>query len=124
MVKASRIWGEDLIALYNSAKIVLNISSWDPTRSGLNLRVFDVPATGAFLLTDYSEELAQHFELGGELDSFSTPQELRKKIIHYLSHGQERTEIAKAGYQKVLRLESYTDKMRNLLKMVGIDARK
>lgn len=124
MVKASRIWGEDLIALYNSAKIVLNISSWDPTRSGLNLRVFDVPATGAFLLTDHSEELAQHFKLGGELDSFSTPQELREKIIHYLSHDPERSEIAKAGYQKVLQLESYTDKMRKLLEMVGIDAQK
>ncbi|MDP2827185.1 MAG: glycosyltransferase [Sulfuricellaceae bacterium] len=116
-VKANRIWGEDLIALYNNAKIVLNISSWDPTRTGLNLRVFDVPATGAFLLTDYSEELAQHFRIGGELDSFSTPEELRKKIIHYLGHDLEREEIAKAGYQKILHLESYADKMRNLLEL-------
>jgi spore maturation protein CgeB len=123
-VKASRIWGEDLIVLYNQAKIVLNITSWDPNRTGLNLRVFDVPATGAFLLTDYSEELAQHFKLGVELDSFSTPEELRQKIIHYLSHDPERTIIAKAGYQAVLGLESYTDKMRNLLEMIEVNSQK
>lgn len=114
-VKANRIWNEELVALYNHARIVLNISSWDPTRTGLNLRVFDVPATGAFLLTDYSAELAQHFKVGEELDAFSTPQELREKIIHYLSHDQERETIAHTGYEKVLGFESYTDKMRSLV---------
>lgn len=118
-VKANRIWGEDLIALYNEAKIVLNISSWDPGRTGLNLRVFDVPATGAFLLTDHSEELAQHFELGRELETFTSPDELREKIIHYLGHDQERVAIARAGYQKVLSFESYADKMNALLAEIG-----
>lgn len=114
-VKANRIWGEDLIALYNSAKIVLNISSWNPGRTGLNLRVFDVPATGAFLLTDHCEELAQHFELGREMETFSSPNELREKIIYYLGHDEERKIIAHAGYEKVAGFENYTDKMRNLL---------
>lgn len=123
-VRANRIWGDDLVALYNHAKIVLNISSWDPQRTGLNLRVFDVPATGAFLLTDHSEELAQHFELKRELDSFSTPQELREKIIHYLSHESERVQIAKAGCERASQLESYTQKMQNLLQMAGIEASK
>jgi spore maturation protein CgeB len=122
-IKANRIWGEELIALYNESKIVLNISSWDPTRTGLNLRVFDVPATGAFLLTDYSEELAQHFKIEFEVDAFSKPEELRKKIIYYLNHEQERMEIANAGYQKILRLGSYADKMRNLLELAGIGAK-
>ena len=118
-VKANRIWVEDLITLYNESKIVLNISSWDPVRSGLNLRVFDVPATGAFLLTDHSGELAQHFEPGRELETFSSPDELREKIIYYLSHDQEREKIARAGYRKVLSFESYTDKMKVLLAEIG-----
>lgn len=118
-VKANRIWGEELIVLYNQARIVLNISSWDPGRSGLNLRVFDVPATGAFLLTDHSAELAQHFELGREVETFTTPEELRKKIIYYLGHDQARETVAGNGYEKVLGFESYTDKMQLLLKTIG-----
>ncbi len=118
-VKANRIWGEELIVLYNQARIVLNISSWDPGRSGLNLRVFDVPATGAFLLTDHSAELAQHFDLGQEVETFATPEELRAKIIYYLGHDQAREDVARNGYAKVLGFESYTDKMQLLLKTIG-----
>lgn len=123
-VKANRIWGEDLITLYNQAKIVLNISSWDPGRSGLNLRVFDVPATGAFLLTDHSAELAQHFEPGRELETFASPEELRQKVILYLAHDQEREAIAQAGYRKVLSFESYTDRMKALLEEIGASSQK
>lgn len=118
-VKANRIWGEDLIVLYNEAKIVLNISSWDPGRSGLNLRVFDVPATGAFLLTDHSEELTQHFEPGRELETFANADELREKIIYYLGHDQAREAVARGGYEKVLNFESYTEKMHMLLTEIG-----
>lgn len=123
-VKANRIWGEDLITLYNQARIVLNISSWDPARSGLNLRVFDVPATGAFLLTDHSAELAQHFEPGQELETFASPEELRQKVIHYLAHDQEREAIAQAGYRKVLGFKSYTDRMKALLEEIGASSQK
>ncbi|HDH53120.1 MAG TPA: hypothetical protein ENH24_01380, partial [Nitrospirae bacterium] len=64
MVKASSIWGEDLIELYNTAKISLNISAWDTGNfSGLNFRVMDVPTCGSFLLTDYSDDLREYFKL-------------------------------------------------------------
>jgi hypothetical protein len=60
-VRGRGAWGQALIDLYNTAKVVLNITNWDPARYvALNQRVFDVPATGAFLLTDYSPELEEH----------------------------------------------------------------
>ncbi len=118
-VKASQIWGETLNDLYNTSKIVLNVSSWDPQRTGLNLRVFDVPATGAFLLTDSAREIDQYFTPGTEIETFSTPDELRKKVIFFLDHNKERECIAKNGYEKVLSFESYTGKMRTLLEAIG-----
>lgn len=118
-VKASHIWGEDLNSLYNHTKIVLNISSWDPQRTGLNLRVFDVPATSAFLLTDAGEDLRQYFEPGNEVEVYSSPQELREKVMYYLNRDQERETIADKGYKKVLSFESYHYKMRTLLATIG-----
>lgn len=118
-VAASRIWGEDLNRLYNSSKIVLNISSWDPQRTGLNLRIFDVPATGAFLLTDDTEDLDQYFERGVEIETFSTAGELREKVIHYLAHADEREGIARRGRDRAAAFETYTDKMKRLLEAIG-----
>jgi len=72
-VKKSFIWGEDLVKLYNNSKIVLNIAQWSPNKiSGQNLRLFDVPSCGAFLLTDYSEELVDFFEPGVEIETFKS----------------------------------------------------
>ncbi len=118
-VKASKIWGKDLNYLYNVSKIVLNISSWDPGRTGLNLRVLDVPATGAFLLTDASPELEHYFHPGHEIETFSSPAELREKVLFYLAHDPKREDIARNGHEKALTFEGYRDKMQRLLDVIG-----
>lgn len=118
-LKAPRIWGPALTALYGRSKIVLNVSSWDPQRTGLNLRTFDVPATGAFFLTDEAAELRNYFTPGVEIETFSSASELREKAEFYLTHDQQREDIAQRGYARVLGLETYTDKMRSLLSAIG-----
>lgn len=118
-VRAGQVWGDALNRLYNSSRIVLNISSWEPQRTGLNLRTFDVPATGAFLLTDDSAELEQHFVKGVEMETFATPEELRRKAAYFLRHDEEREAMARRGHEKVLGFESYADKMKALLETIG-----
>lgn len=118
-LSAPRIWGPALTALYGRSKIVLNVSSWDPQRTGLNLRTFDVPATGAFFLADEAAELRNYFTPGVEIETFSTARELREKAAFYLTHDQQREAIAQRGYARVLGFETYTDKMRALLTVIG-----
>ncbi|MBT4178259.1 MAG: glycosyltransferase family 1 protein [Candidatus Marinimicrobia bacterium] len=118
-IKKSFIWGEDLVELYNNSKIVLNISQWSPNkRSGQNLRLFDVPSCGAFLLTDYSEELLDFFEPGVEIETFESPEELSDKVKYYLSHPVEREKIARRGYEKSLELPSYSDRVQQIIKSI------
>ena len=77
--------GEELVGLYNKTKIALNISQWDTASlSGLNLRIFDIPACGAFLLTDYSDALAEYFKPGEEIETFKDIAELKDKLSYYL----------------------------------------
>jgi spore maturation protein CgeB len=119
MIKKSGVWDEDLVRLYNEAKIVLNVSSWNTAKlSGLNLRIFDVPACGAFLLTDYSEELREYFTPGEDIETFSDIDELKDKIEYYLKNCGVRERIARNGYRKVLQLGTFKDKMIDLLNRV------
>jgi spore maturation protein CgeB len=119
-VKARGAWGEALLRLYNTTKVVLNITNWDPARYvALNQRVFDVPATGAFLLTDYSPELEEHFRIGEEIACFSSAQELEEKARYYLAHDAEREALARRGYAKALTLPTVADRMRTVLRELG-----
>jgi hypothetical protein len=119
LLKARGIWGEALVRLYNTSKIVLNITNWDPARyPALNQRVFDVPATGAFLLTDYSPELEQSFRLEQEIATYRDVEELRAKTRYYLAHDAERTAIARRGYERALTLPSIRDRMAEVIQVV------
>jgi len=119
-VKAKGIWGAELVELYNTSKIVLNITGWNTsTYTGQNLRVFDVPACGAFLLTDYAEDLNAYFTPGSEIETYRDAAELREKIVHYLNHGAAREAIAKASYARAARLPSVVDRMRHILDIVN-----
>jgi len=116
-VRARGVWGEALIRLYNTAKIVLNITNWDPALyRALNQRVFDVPATGAFLLTDYSPELEEHYRVGEEIVCYRDVEELRSKVQYYLAHDDELSAIARRGYERALTLPAIRDRMAEVVR--------
>jgi spore maturation protein CgeB len=119
-VKSRGAWGEALLRLYNTSKVVLNITNWDPARYvALNQRVFDVPATGAFLLTDYSPELEEHYRIGEEIACFASAGELEEKARYYLTHDAQREAVARRGYARALTLPTVADRMRTVLRELG-----
>lgn len=97
-----------MIEIFNQSKIVLNFSSsaGNPHLKFLKGRVFEIPATGAFFLTEECEELDDYFNVGNELERFSNKEELLEKIKHYLAHDELREKIAPNGKKRVL--ENYT----------------
>lgn len=120
-VIASQLWGAEVEALYRRAKIVLNVTSWDPAAlTGLNLRICDVPALGAFLLTDYAGDLAEFVEPGRDVATFTTPADLRAKALYYLENDGERASIALSGLRRAATtMPTYTDKMMAILDFLG-----
>jgi|GEM_PF-778017 len=120
-VVGSQLWGSAVDDLYRSAKIVLNVTSWDPAvLTGLNLRVCDVPALGTFLLTDAAAELAEFVVPGREIGTFTTPENLRAKVLHFLTHDDEREAIARAGQLRAAtEVETYSQKMARVLDAIG-----
>lgn len=103
------VWGEQLHQLLFSSKIVLNItrSPFYGAETGVNLRIFEALAAGAFLLTDYCDELAELFVIGEEIEVFRSSAELVEKVEYYLANPEKRLEIARRGHQKFLELYTW-----------------
>jgi spore maturation protein CgeB len=116
------LWGSEVEDFYRSGKIVLNITSWDPAvLTGLNLRICDVPALGAFLLTDAAAEIAEFVEPGREVATYTTPEDLREKALYYLANDTEREAVALAGLRRAATdIETYAQKMARLLISIGL----
>jgi hypothetical protein len=64
---------------------------------GANLRDFEVPTTGSFLLTQDNDEIRSFFEPGREIETFSNEWEMIDKARFYLAHPDLLLRIAEAG---------------------------
>lgn len=103
--------------VFHASKINLNITM-RPIETGLSLRIWDVLGCAGFLITNYQAEIPEYFEIGKELETYETPEELEEKIRYYLSHEEERVEIAINGYEKVKNYHTYEKRLTQMLKML------
>ena len=91
---------EEMPKVFHLSRINLNITSRS-IESGIPQRVWDIMAVGGFCLTNYQPELEEYFEIGRDLEVYHDLQELDEKIQYYLTHENERIQVAMSGYQKV-----------------------
>lgn len=118
-VQARTLYGEALNRFYNAGRIVVNINQWEANEgSGVTLRLADVPASGACLVSEYSRGIEEMFTPGEEIVSFTSPDELRERVAFYLAHEAERRRVAQAGHARAMRLPTHMDRMRVLLEAV------
>ena len=87
-------------------------------QSGLPLRIFDIMGCGGFLMTNYQTELTDHFEIGRDLETYSSIDELVDKCAFYLEHDDIRREIARNGYEKIKQQHTYPHRMAEMLRNV------
>ena len=89
---------EDAARKYAESKIVLNPAMLDD----LNMRCFEVMASGAFLLTDDIPMIHDYFEDKKHLVLYRNLDEAVQLARFYLEHDEERERIAKQGYEYVI----------------------
>ncbi len=103
----------ELPVLYQVTGVNLNVTSLQ-MKQGLNQRVFDVPAAGAFLLTDEKEVLWEIFS-EAEVATYGNLAEAADKLAFYRKHPQIRARLAAQARHRVLAGHTYVHRMRQVL---------
>ncbi len=112
----------ELGRLYGSAKIGFNCS----IQNDVNMRMFEVMAAGALLVTNQIEEngIDELFRAGEHYVVYRNALGMLEAIEHYLSHEVERAAIAEAGRQLVLSQHTYHRRVVRLLALASARLRK
>ncbi|NNM52241.1 MAG: glycosyltransferase [Pseudomonadales bacterium] len=109
-IKGSYLPAQKLSAFYNACKIVINLTQWGThagIRSGMTMRVFEVPASGRLLLTDSSKETEEALKDGQNVAIFHNRQEFIEKLKCYLNDDELRERVAAQGHQKIISWRTY-----------------
>jgi spore maturation protein CgeB len=84
---------------------VINVTEWGAAagakRSGMTMRLFEVPATRTLLLTDSSADIGLAITPGKHVETFADVGNFGRKLAFYLGNAQARERIAEQGYQHV-----------------------
>jgi spore maturation protein CgeB len=105
---------DELPYFYNVCTVNFNTTSLQ-MKQGINQRVFDVPACGAFLLTDHRSQIEDVFVPGKEVVCYAHPEEIQDLISFYLTHETDRRRIAGLAYERVRRDHTYTHRLIDLI---------
>jgi spore maturation protein CgeB len=99
---------------YPQVRVNFNCTSLQ-MKGAVNQRVFDVPACGAFLLTDYRRQMEDLFVLGREVVCYGDPEEIGDLVRYYLAHDAQRHAVTQAARKRVLRDHSYDVRLATLV---------
>ena len=111
------LYYDDMPGYYNRAEIVFNMTSRQ-MKYAVNQRVFDVPACGSFLLTDFKEQLAEIFDIKKEIVCFKEVEEIPELVKFYLRNPLKRKKIAQLAGKKVRENENYQNRLIKMIKIM------
>ena len=103
---------------FNGAKIVLNTMHYGEI-NGVNCRLFEAAGCGAFQIADWRPSLSDLFEPEHEIVTFHTREELKEKVDYYLTHPEERREIADRAYARSHREHTYEVRLKRMFEILG-----
>ena len=108
---------DEMPCMFNRTKININLNL-HCISTGIPLRVLDILACEGFCLTNYQTEIEEYFEDGKDLVIYTDFDDMCSKIDYYLSHDQERKQIAQNGYNKVREKFDYRICIPKMMEMI------
>ncbi|MCJ8013894.1 glycosyltransferase [Paenibacillus sp. KQZ6P-2] len=114
---------------YNASKIVINLhrSHEDDSinnnmvkipAASPNPRTFEISACATLQLSDYRSDLPKFYTPETEIETYSSPKELLDKIEYYLTHEEERREIALNAFDRTMRDHTYGNRLNQMLSII------
>lgn len=108
----------DLPRIYSASTINIDVGRLYQSDI-VTMRIFDILACGGFVLAEHSQALGELFEVGVEVESYRTLEELREKVARYLAQPDEARAIAERGRRAVLQRHRISQRVQTMLARSG-----
>jgi spore maturation protein CgeB len=123
-----RISPEEMLGVFAQSRVNLNFADswggnwWRRRRvvPQIKARVFEVPGTGGFLLTQRAPHLDRYFEPDVEIGVFDAERDLVERVRHWLTNEDLRRAAARAGRDRVLAEHTYDHRFDEIFRAAGL----
>jgi len=112
------VWGTDMYQVLRRSRITLNSHIDLAGREAGNMRLFEATGVGAFLLTDFKDNLDTLFALDREVAVWRSIEDCLDRIAQYLRDDAGRAEIARAGQARTVAQHTYRHRAAEILGFV------
>jgi hypothetical protein len=118
------------VEVFARNEVCLNFSNvWADGQPGaalighVRLRDFEAPMCRTCYLTGHTEEITHFYDVGAEIDTYRTPDELIDKTRYYLSNADAAERLRDAGHRRALACHTWTHRFTELFSKVNLPGR-
>ncbi len=118
---------EDISTTFAAYEVCLNFSNvWSDGRPGskliphVRLRDFEGPMSRTCYLTGHTDEIGTFYEVGKEIETYRTANELIEKTRFYLDHPESAERLRSAGYARAKRDHTWQKRFQELFDRIGL----
>ncbi|HEU0084042.1 MAG TPA: glycosyltransferase [Bradyrhizobium sp.] len=112
------VWGADMYQVLRRSRITLNSHIDLAGKEAGNMRLFEATGVGAFLLTDFKDNLDTLFDPDREVATWRNTGDCLKAISRYIGDAGGRAAIARAGQARTMAQHTYAHRTREILAML------
>jgi hypothetical protein len=112
------VWGTDMYQVLRRSRLTLNSHIDLAGREAGNMRLFEATGVGAFLLTDFKDNLDTLFAPDREVAVWRSIDECLAKIGRYIEDEHGRATIASAGQDKTITTHTFRQRAQEIMEIV------
>ncbi|TAK05881.1 MAG: hypothetical protein EPO39_10290 [Candidatus Manganitrophaceae bacterium] len=112
------VYGPEYAKVVQSSKILLALDRHTHIRLSMSARMYTAVGCGAFYMCEAMEGLETMLVPDKEIVTFKGDDEMIDKIRYYLPRESERSAIARAGQERVLREHTYQKRLERMFQIV------
>ena len=112
------VWGLDMYRALVRSRITVNRHIDVAENYANNMRLYEATGVGAMLITDRKDNLSELFDIGREVEVYSSPEEAAELINYYMAHPLEAGVVARAGQDRTLKEHTYQQRMVELVSIL------
>jgi spore maturation protein CgeB len=113
------VWGADMYQVLRRSRVTLNSHIDLAGREAGNMRLFEATGVGAFLLTDFKDNLHTLFEPDREVAVWRSTGDCLAAIDRALADNSRRADIAHAGQARTMAQHTYRHRTQEILGFAG-----